>query len=71
MSNLSGLIEFSSCLLQDTPDYVAYVAKDSVNQRGTVCPEKLPSLFPYLTISIILHYVLNINITVYVYHLYF
>lgn len=23
-----------SCLLQDTPDYVAYVAKDPVNQRG-------------------------------------
>lgn len=36
MSDLSDLSEFSSCLLQDTPDYVAYVAKDPVNQRGTV-----------------------------------
>lgn len=24
-------------MLQDTPDYVAYVAKDPVNQRGMFC----------------------------------
>lgn len=35
-------LHLHSCLLQDTPDYVAYVAKDPVNQRGN--PLSSPTL---------------------------
>lgn len=34
---LTGL--FWICSLQDTAEYVAYVAKDPVNQRGEVCEQ--------------------------------